>query len=88
MTSSDGSFVPNWRQKKEHQLLSFNKSNNSRQQLHSKLESTYMCVLMSLITPYYYYYYINIIGDELLLIFAAKFQRLLYIVVTICLLIG
>ena len=46
-----------------------------------------MCVLMSLITPYYYYY-INIIGDELLLIFAAKFQRLLYIVVTICLLIG
>ena len=87
MTSSDGSFVPNWRQKKEHQLLSFNKSNNSSQQLHSKLESTYMCVLMSLITPYYYYY-INIIGDELLLIFAAKFQRLLYIVVTICLLIG
>ena len=87
MTSSDGSFVPNWRQKKEHQLLSFNKSNNSRQQLNSKLESTYMCVLMSLITPYYYYY-INIIGDELLLIFAAKFQRLLYIVVTICLLIG
>ena len=87
MTSSDGSFVPNWRQKKEHQLLSFNKSNNSRQQLHSKLESTYMCVLMSLITPYYYYY-INIIGDELPLIFAAKFQRLLYIVVTICLLIG
>ena len=87
MTSSDGSFVPNWRQKKEHQLLSFNKSNNSRQQLHSKLESTYMCVLTSLITPYYYYY-INIIGDELLLIFAAKFQRLLYIVVTICLLIG
>ena len=87
MTSSDGSFVPNWRQKKEHQLLSFNKSNNSRQQLHSKLESTHMCVLMSLITPYYYYY-INIIGDELLLIFAAKFQRLLYIVVTICLLIG
>ena len=87
MTSSDGSFVPNWRQKKEHQLLSFNKSNNSRQQLHSKLESTYTCVLMSLITPYYYYY-INIIGDELLLIFAAKFQRLLYIVVTICLLIG
>ena len=67
--------------------ISFNKSNNSRQQLHSKLESTYMCVLMSLITPYYYYY-INIIGDELLLIFAAKFQRLLYIVVTICLLIG
>ena len=87
MTSSDGSFVPNWRQKKEHLMLSFNKSNNSRQQLHSKLESTYMCVLMSLITPYYYYY-INIIGDELLLIFAAKFQRLLYIAVTICLLIG
>lgn len=87
MTSSDGSFVPSWRQKKEHQLLSFNKSNNSRQQLHSKLESTYMCVLMSLITPYYYYY-INIIGEELLLIFAAKFQRLLYIVVTIYLLIG
>ena len=72
MTSSDGSFVPNWRQKKEHLLLSFNKSKHSRQQLHSKLESTYMCVLMSLITPYYYY--INIIGDELLLNFAAKFQ--------------
>ena len=46
MTSSDGSFVPNWRQKKEHLLLRFNKSNNSRQQLHSKLESTYKCVLM------------------------------------------